>query len=82
MNVEINCSLREKFEGLQCPQNPQLSGTIGTKITLTNNTEEVHNFLVHGIRRVTIFYADVKGGSQFFNFTIFQNLQPSLPDNF
>ena len=57
VSVEIECSLREKFEGLQCPPppEPQLSGTIGTKITLTSNTVEGHNFLVHGIRRVTIF---------------------------
>ena len=32
------------------PPDPQLSGTIGTKITLTSNTGECHNFLVHGIR--------------------------------
>ena len=67
MNVEIKCSLRAKFEGLQCPQAPQLSGTIGTKSTLTSNTGESNNFFVHGIGRVTIFYADVKGGSQFFS---------------
>ena len=45
------------------PPNPQLSGAIDTKITVTSNNGEGHNFLVHGIRRVTIFYADVKGGS-------------------
>ena len=45
------------------PPNRQLSGAIGTKITLTSNAGEGHNFLVHGIGRVTIFYADVKGGS-------------------
>ena len=60
VNVEVKCSLRAKFEGLQCLQ---LSGAIGTKITLTSNTGEGHNFLVHGIRRVTIFYADIKGES-------------------
>ena len=63
VNVEIKCYFRKKFEGLQCPLNPQLSGAIGTKITLTSNTGEGHNFLVHGIRRVTIFHADIKGGS-------------------
>ena len=42
--------LRAKFEGLQCPSDPQPSGTIGTKITLTSNTGEGHNFSVHGIR--------------------------------
>ena len=63
VNVEIKCSLREKFEGLQCPPNPQLSEAIGAKITLTSNTGEGHNFLVYGIRKVTTFYADVKGGS-------------------
>ena len=62
------------------PPDPQLSGAIGTKIT--SNTGEGHNFLVHGIGRVTIFYADVKGGSRFFNLAIFQNLQPSPSDNF
>ena len=82
MNVEIKCSLRAKFEGLQCPPDPHLSGTIGRKITLTSNTGEGHNFLVHGISGVTIFYADMKGGSYFFNLTIFQNLQPSPLDNF
>ena len=63
MNVEIKCFLRAKFEGLQCPPDPQLSGTIGTKITLTSNTGESHNFLVHGMREGHNFYADVKGGS-------------------
>ena len=83
VNVEIKCSLRQKFEGLQYPPNPQLSGTTGTKISLASNTGECHNFLVHGIRKVTIFYADVKGGtSSFFNLIIFQNLQPSVPDSF
>ena len=50
VHVEIKCFLRAKFEGLQCPPDPQLSRTIGTKITLTSNTVEGHNFLVHGIR--------------------------------
>ena len=65
MNVEIKCCLIAKFEGLQCSPDPQLSGTrtIGTKVTFTSNGGEGHNCLVHGIRRVTIFYADVKGGS-------------------
>ena len=45
------------------PPDLQLSGAIGTKVTLTSNTGEGHIFLVHGIRRVIIFYADVKGGS-------------------
>ena len=60
VNVEVKWFLRAKFEGLQCPQ---LSGTISTKITLTSNTGEGHNILVHGIREVIIFYADLKGGS-------------------
>ena len=62
VNVEIKCSFRKKFEGSQCPPNPQLSGAIGTKITPTSNTGEGHKFLVHGIRKVTILYADVQGG--------------------
>ena len=65
VNVEIKCSLIEKFECLQCPlpPNSQLSGTIVTKITLTSNTGQGHNVLVHRIKMVTIFYADVKGAS-------------------
>ena len=64
VNVEIKCSLRDKFESLQCPPNPQLrSGTTSTKITLTSNTGQGHNFLVHGNKRITFFNADVKGGS-------------------
>ena len=64
INLKKNPSaLRAKFEGLQCPPDPHLSGTISRTITLTSNTGEGHNFLVHGISEVTIFYADMKGGS-------------------
>ena len=56
------------------PPDPQLSETMGTKITLTSNTGEGHNFFVHDIRRVTNFDAGVKGGSYFFSVT--------PPDNF
>ena len=54
------------------------------KITLSSNTGDGHNFFVSGIRRVTVFYAYVKGGVQFFslNNILEFNLQPSLPDNF
>ena len=60
VNVEIKCSLKENFEGLQCHRTASCHYT---NITLTSNAREGHNFLIHGIKRVTIFYADVKGGS-------------------
>ena len=44
---------------------------LGHKITLTSNTGEGQKSLVPCIRRVTIFYADVKGGVQFFNLKTF-----------
>ena len=56
--------LRAKFEGLQGPpppQDPQVSGTIGTKITLTSNSGEGHNCLVHGIREGHNFLCRCEG---------------------
>ena len=86
MNVEIKLFLRAKFEGLQCPppppQDPQVSGTIGTKITLTSNSGEGHNCLVYGIReghnflcRCIIFYVII---FQSYNISEFATLPPLI----
>ena len=64
------------------PQDPQVSGTIGTKTTLTSNSRGGHNCLVHGIREGHNFLCRCEGRViifQSYNISEFATLPP---DNF
>ena len=56
VNVEIKCSLRNKFEGLQCPELPAVKGNRHKNYTNKQVTLE----------RVTIFWSMALEGSQSF----------------